>query len=207
MANFMLAKVSHYTVLSWHIHCTLSQCSSHVYTLYVHGTHMYMYSHKILLINRNCLFPSSWVQHWFPDPTLAVSPRAADRQREPILHQMDQQAGLGIQNHRPPRGRPAMGGTKKQTHDELREAQPRSTILLRQEHHQEGAKSAIRVSVRVRSRIASWSLLYRATESVEYRRGTRGSYHDREEAECSKDETSRWAINSIQKNAESVKKF
>ena len=84
-----------------------------------------------------------------------------------------------------------MGGTKKQTHDELREAQPWSTVLLRQEYHQEGAESAIRVSVRVRSRITAWSLLYRATESVEYGWGTWGCYHDREEAECSKDETSR----------------
>ena len=84
-----------------------------------------------------------------------------------------------------------MGRTKKQTHDELREAQPRSTVLLRQEYHQEGAESAICVSVRVRSRIAAWSLLYRAAESVEYRRGARGCHHDREEAECSKDETSR----------------
>ena len=66
------------------------------------------------------------------------------------MYQVDQQARLGIQNHRPPGGRPPLGGTKKQTHDELREAQPRSAVLLRQEHHQESAESAIRVSVRVR---------------------------------------------------------
>lgn len=50
----------------------------------------------------------------------------------------------------PATGGPPVGKEEKQAQDELREAQPGSALLLRQEYHQQDVREALRVPLRVR---------------------------------------------------------
>ena len=47
-------------------------------------------------------------------------------------------------------GGSALGPAQEQAQDELREAEPRAPLLLRQEHHPQDAREALRVPVRLR---------------------------------------------------------
>lgn len=49
-----------------------------------------------------------------------------------------------------PTGGPPVGKAEKQAQDELREAEPGFTLLLRQEHHPQDVGEALRVPLRVR---------------------------------------------------------
>lgn len=82
-------------------------------------------------------------------PTVAVPPRAADRQVLPGVHLVDR-GRLGVQAHRPGRGCQTLGHPQEQAQDELREAQPRPALLLRQEHHTQDGGQEVRLPVRLR---------------------------------------------------------
>jgi len=56
---------------------------------------------------------------------------------------------LGVSAQRPGRGGAALGRAQEQAQDELREAESRPALLLRQEHHSQDARSPLRLPLRV----------------------------------------------------------
>ncbi|KAG7247055.1 hypothetical protein CRUP_015791, partial [Coryphaenoides rupestris] len=67
----------------------------------------------------------------------------------PVMHQLDRQR-LGVQADRPRRGSPAVGSPEEQAQDELREAEPRPALLLRQKHNPQDGGQAIRLLLHLR---------------------------------------------------------
>ena len=84
------------------------------------------------------------------DPAVAVPARAADGQELPELHLVDGRR-LGVQAVGPGRGGAPVGHPQEQAQDELREAEPRPALLLRQEHHPQDGRQEIRLPLRLRS--------------------------------------------------------
>ncbi len=83
-----------------------------------------------------------------PNSAVAVPARAA------VGREQRQHNRLGghqrrVQAHRSGRGGASLGRAQEQAEHELRQAESRSALLLRQEHHDEGARQAIRVQVRL----------------------------------------------------------
>ena len=76
-----------------------------------------------------------------------------------------------------------MGREEEQAHHELREAEPRAAVLLRQEYHQESDQSEVRVPFRVRPGVSAGPHLQRAPESTEHGKRTRHGHYYREEAQ------------------------
>ena len=85
-------------------------------------------------------------------PAVAVPSGVANGSQLPRLHCLDQPR-VGVQAFRPRGGGPAVGLEEEQTQDELRQAQQRSPLLLRQEHHPQGTRKEIRVPICLRSRV------------------------------------------------------
>ena len=185
-----------YSIMHTYSHPQTARC--HVYIPSATHTHTHTHTHTSPHIHthpmhRSGILSSSGIQHGLTDSAVAVSPRAPHRQREPVLHQVDHQTWLGIQDHRSSRSCQEVGGEEEQTNDELREAQPRSEVLLRQEHHQESAESALRVPLCLWSRVSLRSVLHRAPEGIKHRRGAWRRYHYREEIECTENKAC-WII-------------
>lgn len=84
------------------------------------------------------------------DPAVAVPTGVTDGQDVSGVHFLDRRR-LGVQAHGPGRGRAALGCAQEQAQDELREAQPRSPLLLRQEHHPQDGGQALCLPLCVRS--------------------------------------------------------
>lgn len=86
---------------------------------------------------------------------VAVPARAAHGQVVPEFHLVDGRR-LGVQAVRSGRGGAALGHPQEQTQNELRETIARPALLLRQEHHSQDGRQAIRLPFRVRSSEPSW---------------------------------------------------
>ena len=75
---------------------------------------------------------------------MAVPPRAPHRQELPALHRMVRRR-LGVQALGPGRGGAALGHPQEQAQNELREAEPRTALLLRQEHYPQDGRQTLRL--------------------------------------------------------------
>ena len=82
------------------------------------------------------------------DPAVAVSTRAVVRRQQRVVHNVGRHVRW-VQDDWPGRGRSTLGRTQEQAEHELRQAEPRSALLLRQEHHDQSARKALRVQVRL----------------------------------------------------------
>ena len=60
-----------------------------------------------------------------------------------------------------------MGLAQEQAQDELRETEPRSSLLLRQEHHPQGTREEVRLSLRVRPRVDAGDVVCRAARPAQ----------------------------------------
>ena len=78
------------------------------------------------------------------DSIVAVPPRALVRPQELHLHRLGRRQRR-IQTRGSRRSRPKVGRAQKQTQHELRQAQPISSILLRERNNAEGCRRTLRV--------------------------------------------------------------
>jgi len=82
------------------------------------------------------------------DPAVAVPARTASGRVQPGRDLVDWW-WLGVPDGWPGRGGTALGCAQEQAQDELREAESERALLLRQEHHPQDARQAIRLQVRL----------------------------------------------------------
>ncbi|CAM4695903.1 unnamed protein product, partial [Lepidochelys olivacea] len=92
--------------------------------------------------------PSSPPGRQRPDPAVAVPAGAAVGQRQRRVHHVGGHQ-RGVQDDRPGRGGETLGRAQEQAQHELRQAEPGPALLLRQEHHDQGAREALRLQVRL----------------------------------------------------------
>jgi len=92
------------------------------------------------------------------DPAVAVLAGTPSGRDQPRRHLMDRRR-LGVPHGGPGRGRSTLGRAEEQAEDELRETESQCPVLLRQEHHPQDARQALRLSLRLRHGPAS--LLFR----------------------------------------------
>lgn len=78
---------------------------------------------------------------------MAVPAGAPLRQHQHVVHRLGGNQRR-VQAHRPGRGGSALGGAQKQTQHELRQAEQGAALLLRQEHHDQSPRQALRLQVR-----------------------------------------------------------
>lgn len=111
----------------------------------------YHYIGQMILLRFSTLNTSCVVRFCrkWPDTTVAVPSGAPIGQFQRQLHHLGGNQWR-VQDDRPWWSRQEMGRAKKQTQHELRQAQPGSALLLRQEHHDQGSWQEIRVQVRLR---------------------------------------------------------
>lgn len=93
--------------------------------------------------------PAPWLTAPLPnrqraDPVVAVSTGAAGRPRERRLHRVGGRPRR-VQAHRPRRGGATLGRAQEQAQYELRQAKSSTALLLRQKHHEQGARQALRL--------------------------------------------------------------
>ena len=95
------------------------------------------------------------------DPAVAVSTGAAVRLQQRVVYNVGRHVGW-VQDDWPRRGCSTLGWTQEQAEHELRQDESRFALLLWQEHHDQSARQAIRVQVRLRRTgavdAADWSL-------------------------------------------------
>ena len=84
-----------------------------------------------------------------PDPVVAVPVGVVIGLGQRGLHHVGGHQRR-VQAGGPGRGGPPLGGAQVQAQHELRQAEPSPALLLRQEHHDQGARQAIRLQVRLR---------------------------------------------------------
>ncbi|XP_068035643.1 transcriptional regulator ERG isoform X3 [Anomalospiza imberbis] len=82
------------------------------------------------------------------DPAVAVPAGAAVGQLQLQLHHLGGHQRR-VQDDGPRRGGAALGRAEEQAQHELRQAEPRPALLLRQEHHDQGARQALRLQIRL----------------------------------------------------------
>ena len=90
---------------------------------------------------------------------MAVSARTAHRPREPVLHQVDQQTRMGVQDSRSTRGGSSVGREKKQTDNDYEKLSRGIRYYYDKNIIKKGAQPTLRVSVCVRPGVAAGALV------------------------------------------------